>query len=328
MKNKLKRILTSVYLALAVVIAIPALPALAAIASPDVLQINYLYAYQGVVNENDQLYVVVFDVDYTVLPDNNADVNFLFRFYDNGVELGAVQPYPFYNGGYTQGIVAFYFDADDPDIPDWSVDDISVKLQGNPAFVWDAGDPPSTTIDTVTSWDSTSSFLTARIVLIANQLETVYSIDMINVVSGQSKLTEYGELYFETVITNLRIMSPTLFSDYVTQPTYITTVNHSGSVDIASRSKYTGTIFDQADTATLLGIDVSWVYSILWLLVTGIIAWVYATKIGTIGLTWLVGLCLVVGSFMSFMPTAVGIACGVLGGLFILYPIFFRNASV
>lgn len=324
MRNKLKRLLLAVYLVLFAIISIPALPALAAIATPDVLQINYLYAYRGVVNENDQLYIVVFDIDYAALPTDNADVNFLFRFFDDGVELGAVQPYPFYN----EGIAAFYFDADDPNLPDWGVDDISVKLQGNPAFVWDAGDPPSTTIDTVTSWDATASFLTARLVLIANQLETVYSIDMINIVSGQSKLTAYGELYFETVISNLRIMSPTLFSDYVTQPIYITTVNHSGSVDIASRTKYTGTIFDQTATATLLGIDVSWVYSILWLLITGIIAWVYATKIGTIGLTWLAGICLVVGSFMGFMPTSVGIACGVLGGLFILYPILFRNASV
>ena len=328
MRNKFKKIILAMYLALLIVISIPALPASAAIATPDTLRINYLYAYQSVINTNDQLYIAVFDIDYTVLPANNADVNFLFRFYDNGVELAAVHPYPFYNGGYTQGIVSFYFKADDPNIPDWGVDDITVRLQGNPAFVWDSGDPPTTTIDSITSWDSTASFLSARLVLIANQLESVYVIDMINVVSGQSKLTKYGELYFETVISNLRIMSPVLFSNYVTQPTYITTVNHSGSVDIASRTKYTGTIFDQAATATLLGIDVSWVYSILWLAVTGIIAWVYATKIGTIGLTWLVGICLVVGSFMAFMPTSVGIACGVLGGLFILYPIFFRNASV
>ena len=328
MKNRLKRLLISVYLALAVVIAVPAIPAYAAIASPDTLELYYLYAYQSSINENDQLYIAVFEIDYTVLPDADADVNFLFRFYDNGVELGAVQPYVYYNSGYSQGIVSFYFDADDPNLPDWNIDDITVKLQGNPAFTWDAGDPPSTTIPTVTSWDSTSSFLSARIVLLANQLESTYSINMIDVISGQSKLSEYGELYFETVITNLRVMSPVLFSDYVTQPVFVTTVNHSGSVDTASRAKYTGTIFDMAAIATLIGIDVSWVYAILWLLVTGIIAWAYGTKIGTVGLTWLVGICLIVGSFMGFMPTAVGISCGVLGGLFIIYPIFFKSASV
>jgi len=306
-----------------------ALPCLAAgLASPDTQTVNQIDAYQSVINTSDQLYIVTFSLAYT--SSNTTDLasdNFLFRFKDNDVEIASVAPYAFYNYGNADGVVSFYFAADDGDLPDWGVNDISVEFTGNPALEWADGDPPSVTNSTGNSWNSGTNLLPSKIRLLANQLENAYSVDMIELISGVLKLTNYGVAYFEIVIANLRLLAPSVFSNIVTQPQY-TSDDHTLVTKTETEGRLTGTVFDQEDTSTLLGISSMWITSIIWLLVSGGIIFIYASRVGTIGLNWIASLCCVVGSISGWLPLEMAIGVGILGGILIIYPLFFRSASI
>lgn len=312
---------------LTVLLLLPAKPCLAAgIASPDTMTVNSIDAYQSCINTLDQLYIVSFSLGYTVNPDDLASTNFLIRFKDNGVEIAATTPYAFYGDGYSDGVVAFYFAADDADLPAWGVNDISIEMLGNPALTWTAGDPPTITNSVVDSWNTSDLLVPAKIRILAQQLENAYGVDMIELISGSLKLTAFGVLYFDTVIPNLRAIAPSVLSDVVTQPQYITE-NHTLAGQTELEGRLSGTIFDQAGTAALLGISTMWVYSIIWLIFSGIVVFFYATRIGTIGLNWIIAVALEVGAFGGWMPTSVGVGFGIMGGLLIIYPLFFRSAS-
>ena len=105
-----------------------------AIADPDTMTVNSVEAYQDAVETGDQLYIVTFTLDYTAPPTEAADEAFLIRFLDNSVEIAAVTPYAYYNDGYSDGAITFYFDADDPDLPTWNQNDITIQITGNPSL--------------------------------------------------------------------------------------------------------------------------------------------------------------------------------------------------
>lgn len=329
--NMLRQLLSKVArgtaVAVLVLLTISPLPCLAAgITSPTTQTVNEITAYQGVIYPLDQLYIVTFSLATANTTDYASD-NFIFRFKDNTVEIASVAPYDFYNYGNADGVVSFYFAAGDADLPAWGSANISVEFTGNPTLTWADGDPPTVTNSTVDSWNDSASLIPAKVRLLANQLENAYNVDMVALLSGVLKLTNYGVLYFETVIQNLRLIAPSVFSDIVTQPQY-TSDNHTLVTKTTLEDRLTGSVFDQTKTGTLLGISALWVSSLIWLLISGGIIFIYATRVGTIGLNWIVSLCCVVGAATGWMPLEMAVGVGILGGLLIIYPLFFRSASI
>lgn len=240
----------------------------AAVSAPDTLIIYSANAYRGVLQGNDQLHIFAFEINYATNPtDYTAAEAFLFRLYENDIEIATAVPYAYYDSGYDQGVIGFYFQATDPDIPAWESANLELVLVGNPALDW-GGAPPS---DSYAPWDSFSSLkvmVGIRVRALAIGLDSVWvTEDLIARVQGVNKLTSYGETYFETVIPNLRTISPELFIAVTTAPD-IPTETHTtdygdtveqrwlagwesptGSVDAGAQWATEGNAYD-GDTAT------------------------------------------------------------------------------
>ena len=198
-----------------------------AIADPDVLQINAIWVYRNCMEDEDQLYIIDYTLDYdpdsNPLTDDNPDENiteaFLVRLMNGAVELGSTAPYAYYDEGYDRGVVALYFPAADP--PGWG-GTYTMILVGNPTLAWGTG-PPETSVGTFDLWQdwpisTTQEILSSRILWLADQLELAWAVDMIETTASGSRLTEYGESYFVNVIPNLREIAPYVFVGQIIQP--------------------------------------------------------------------------------------------------------------
>jgi hypothetical protein len=67
--------------------------------------------------------------------------------------------------------------------------------------------------------EATKDRLTTRIRTLAQQTETAWGVDLINLVAGVYKLTPEGEAYFTDIIPSLRTACPDLFTASVSTPT-------------------------------------------------------------------------------------------------------------
>lgn len=301
-------------------------PVLAAIAAPTTQTINTIEAYRSVIHTNDQLYIVTFSLDYAVNPTDNARVNFLFRFSDNGTQIVEVAPSPYFDSGYDDGIISFYFLADDPNIPDWSTANLSVEFTGNPSLDW-GGDPPSVTNNVVDTYTDDNQLIPARIRVLASALETQWGIDLIELLSGTLVLTAFGEEYFEAVIPNLRIIAPDVFSSVTLQPEFDER-EFTNTYATTAEDRWVGDpIFDTTPTAIALGIPRVWLNSIIWVGVSiGMMVAVIMAVRRVRPASYIFGATLVIGSFAGFMTFVGGIFVGVIGALAIVFSILYKNA--
>lgn len=295
--------------------------------------LDRLEAYRHYNELNDQLYLVRFSNTYTTntTPDLDAGQTFIVRLLLNGVEIAAVVPYAYYNDGYAaEQVASFYFTASDA--PAWS-GNISYQLTANPTLSWSESPLPSITSAVVNKWSTsttvsdTSTELTARIRVIATDLETSWSLDMIENVSGVNKLTSYGETYFETTISGLRDACPDLFESTVTNPSPYS--RDSDTTYATERENLlVGTPFDMTDLAAMLGISRMWATSVLWfalcLLISSGVVWkLQATRVAL----FLFGGLMIFGSVTGFMAFEASILIGFVGLLAIIYAIFWRGAD-
>lgn len=311
-----------------------------AVGTPDTLVINNLDAYQSGAESNDQLYIATFEISDSANISQDANDAFLFRLYDSGVEIATSTPSNFYNGGYTQGAIGFYFASDDANLPTWGTANITLQLVGNPSIIWDAGDPPSITYPSVDSWNTlnTPALVGARVRLIALALEGEWGIDLIGIVNGVYRLATYGESYFIEAIPNITTISPSLFTSSVTSPSFPSD-NHSSTGATQTRWLTSGNgTFDVTNAATSLGIEVSWLKSLLWIIssVTLLVGMSYGVNkinnedilsmIGMRPALYLFGFMLIIGSFMEFMVMQAGLFCGIAGGLILVFAFFWRGS--
>tara|TARA_Y100000310_G_C20675885_1_gene813012 strand:+ start:69 stop:1055 length:987 start_codon:yes stop_codon:yes gene_type:complete len=299
----------------------------AAIASPDTQTINSIEAFRGVLEEDDQLYIVTFSLEYTTNPVNGAGDNFLFRLTDNGTEIAAVAPFAFNNAGYDDGVISFYFEASDANIPVWQTANLTVQFVGNPALTWTAGNPPLDTNNIINSFTDGNQTVPTRIRLLATALEAKYAVDMIEVLSGVLYLTSIGASYFETVIQNLRYIAPDVFSDIISKPEFdereFTNANKT-----TSEARWLGdSVLDFTDLGTLLGVPRMWATSIIYIIFSIAILIFITVRIGAVRpATFLFGAMMVIGSFSGLMVFEAGIFAGVAGALAIVFTIFYRGA--
>lgn len=304
---------------------------------PATLTINSVNAYQGSIDNNDQMYIVAFNIETTSANYTGTEL-FLFRFYNNGVEIATTVPYSYYNEGRSVGTVGFYFSANDADLPTWGSDNITIYLVGNPVIGWQ-GDVPTTSYSAV-EWFTSSSLLAAEVRRLAQLLEDEWSIDLIEPVSGINKLTSYGEAYFESSIPNLRQAAPILFVAVSSTPSF-PTENHSASYrdTVMDRWLTTGNgTFDVTAAAAIVDISRNWLMSGLWIVaslsVLGLMTYATSEVKGS-GIVsreslrpalFLFGFLLIAGSFMGFMVLEAGLFCGIAGGLALVFAFFWKGA--
>lgn len=328
------QIVTKAFIVAIFLTLLASLIAYAAIPAPNTDPvISSIEAYRNVIETDDQLHIITFDLDiYTTNPAEGADDAWLFRFLDDGVEIASVAPYAYHDDGYDQGVVSFYFDSSDPDLPTWQSANLDIELVGNPSLEWAAGDPPSVTNDNWQSWTDGTGTIAARIRVLATQLESAWGIDLIEQLQGVNKLTSNGEDYFETAISNLRVIAPDVFSALMVTPDF-PSANFTQSRATSTEARWSGnTTFDLTETADLAGVSRIWWTSALYIILCVGILIVSSMRMGQPGApayrpaTFLFGALMVVGSFMGFMVFEAAVFCGVAGGLATVYSLFWRGS--
>lgn len=196
----------------------------AQIASPTNLELQRVEAYEGYLEEGDQLYIAIYDCTYAANP-AGYDISdlFLFRLMNSGTQLEVNTAYP-YNGdgtnygglGFDNGVASIYLDASTVSTLGMgfgAATNYYIQLTGNPIFTWAAGTPPQIN-HSVDAWfeEDIPDRLTARMRFIAAQIEVDWEDDLIGGPNGQQTFTNDGEEYFTNSIYNLRIVCPELFS--------------------------------------------------------------------------------------------------------------------
>ena len=197
-----------------------------AIADPDTLQIIATYVYEDCLETGDRGVLIYYLIDYTVLPTDTATEAYLAIFLDTDgtTQLAASAPYTFVDSGYGYGVIWIYFSADDATAHGLDVANRAlyrIRISGNPTVPsgW-PGDPPavSTTIDYWQESGDTSVLVALQVLYYADQLEILWSIDMIESTALGNRLTVLGEDYFTNVIPSLRTMAPAAFSSGTMDP--------------------------------------------------------------------------------------------------------------
>ena len=195
--------------------------------------------FKDIIDENDFLAIVPYDIPFASQPDDDINNTFIFSMLspDKSMQLGSVLAYPRYDGGYWKGIVSFYFQIGTT----WESNYV-FRVQENPSHY-----PSPQTWDFVVGTSDYSSdsnqvlALRAKLLDSALELSTEWSVDLLSTGdAGQTVLSTYGELYYLNAVPGLQMMCPTLFSVQIETPDY---TKRSWSYTLAEslRIKYAGT---------------------------------------------------------------------------------------
>lgn len=199
-----------------------------AISDPSSLSIVSIRAYSGALETSDLLVVVHYDIVYSSIPAEQASEAYLGRFMRGTTELRSVEPFPFNDKGYNEGVLSFYWTPtqmtdDSIEFNDTNSEGYSVILQGKMSVF--PGTVPSTEASLIDWRDSsqTTDALYDDLVAQAYELEqdadwSANSQDLIAATTGVDAFTTTGENYFSGAIPNLQSMVPKLFSTSVRRP--------------------------------------------------------------------------------------------------------------
>lgn len=226
MKRNLFRILIALFLTVIPLLSV-AMPVYGAdIDLPDVQLISGIEVYNDALGEDDsQVWLINFRCEYTTNTTSyNIGEAFLFVLKETatGNVVGATTAYPYYNDGFSYGIVSLEYSA--TNALTWN-GNYTLYFYGNPSLDWVGGVPPSVNSNAITWIDEGSvadaqERLTTRLRYIASNFEAQWSIDLIETSSSGTVFTLAGEDYFTNSISNLRDMCPDLFFQSMTSVEY------------------------------------------------------------------------------------------------------------
>jgi hypothetical protein len=211
------------------------LVARADLATPDTIAIESVHAWKHMLQPNDVLMLVMYDVSYgnkSAQPAQPITQTFTFTYSGNSTGnvttvLGNETAYPFMNLGYLKGVVAFYWADDDPLKPTWG-DLGNVSITGTSLFTsppsgnytlvagdWTSGTQPSTHREDLRQW-----LLNALIFLELDwnnwgidQGRTDSMVTLIQTLSGTYQYASpSGEAYLGLSISGITTMCPLLFT--------------------------------------------------------------------------------------------------------------------
>ncbi len=221
--NKLTRI--GAILAVFIVMFLMASPVLAA-DPPDSISIDVRYVNRNLIEDGDLLFYAIYDIDYTLLPDEDIDEIFIFRLVDtDGVtELGSNEAFPFQNQGFGKGLISFYFNATDAAALVFG-SSYYIRVQGKPGFF--ATPPDELFILDASDWTTLTTQAENRletrnnIIAISRTLESDWlTVDLLIQIDIGTVLNVDGEEYYRNSIFGIQAMVPSLFETQVNDPDY------------------------------------------------------------------------------------------------------------
>ncbi len=163
----------------------------------------------------DRIYIVQYDLIYDIYPtDFTAKDSYIFQLLDTGGNLlGSQLCYPYFNRGYGQGVVAFYFPA--AGAPAWG-GAYTLRITGNPTIF--TGTLPSkdfvldsSNYTTLSVHADTQAFMCTTIIRIAEDLEQEWQTTLLSQEDPGTVLSATGEAYFRSAIPNIQNLAPCLF---------------------------------------------------------------------------------------------------------------------
>jgi len=187
--------------------------------------IDDVFAYDSVLEDDDLLVVVVYNLTFTsTLPITDT---FLCRFLASGVDQNASEILVFNDLGYGLGVCSFYWTAAQKlassiEFENPNAEIYEAVLQGKAS----AFDIPLRFTNQNVKWrdpNNTSALLSRTIITLATRLQNdtawaANSVVLLSFFAGITVFSSDGESYFGRVIPNLASMVPDLFSSSVTAP--------------------------------------------------------------------------------------------------------------
>lgn len=183
--------------------------------------VNAVYVYEDLDEDGDVGVLIDYFFDYSITgnPTETATAAYIASFVDidGATQLKTVAPYTYQDSGYGRGLIWIYFTAAEvtaDNITSGNIALYEVWLMGNPTLDWD--DDPPKTIAGIDDWQvagsNTAVLLALRVLYYADQLELLWSLDLIEETALGNRLTTSGESYFVNVIPGLRSKAPSAFS--------------------------------------------------------------------------------------------------------------------
>jgi hypothetical protein len=200
-----------------------AIPVYADTAQPNSVTLDSPKVFRDLIQTDDMLVVIPYNIAYTVLPNLDIDRTFIFRLLDtdNVTELGACLAYPAYTRGYGKGVVSMYFD--NVTAPAWGLN-YPIRVDENPSaftspvyfnFSLNAGD-----YSVVHTKEANQGALYSEVIRQAQSLSVTWSVALTDNSGGSTVLSALGENYFRNAIPALDTLCPRLFYIQVTSPVY------------------------------------------------------------------------------------------------------------
>jgi hypothetical protein len=346
-RRTIRPIPRTLFILIAVILGIFPIGRASAIADPTTINIENIRAYSGVLQANDILVLVKYDLTYTSTPDEQINDAYLGRFLSGTTEINSVEPFTFNNKGYGAGAFSFYWTAaqavtDGLTFAAIDNNTFGVTFLGNiGAF---SGTVPTTTSNTITKRDATKTLETLQedVEELARQLHDDISwtansaFTLISTGSGQdgrAQLTSNGEDYFGNVIPRLATMIPNLFESATTTPTFIDREfddTYKQSIEQFWKDTWLDTIF----------INLATKYKMDKIIITTIAAFVAIMAIG-FGVTQLYGasektydlglmsmaITLPIAIYTGFVSQTVGMIAGLLAAMALAWTFWGRRSG-
>lgn len=298
---------------------------------PDSVTFNSAHVNRYLYEEGDMLITLHYTISYETLPDDPVDETFIFRVMDeDGVtQLAATTAYPFADDGYGQGLVSWYFAADDA--PTWEGAYI-LRICGNPSAF---EDPPEYNY-TLESSDYTSETtqagnqddLATRVLDVAMDLEIAWDASLLDLSDVGVVLGTTGESYFRYAIPGLQVMAPSVFYTYVAQTDY--TERDWGtneSTNWTSRFDDTWVGESLSDAADLFQVDYTLIGGIFVLAACIALTVLSARNFATTHPGFIASVALTIcGALMGWMSWAMLGVMALFFALYIGYFLFFQRA--
>lgn len=328
MKQRILRILRALTACgiLLVILLVFATPVLA-IDNPSTMQINAVWAYRNVKETGDQLYLIDYTLTYDTNPDTNITQTYLVRLMNGTTELSAVAPYAYYNDGYDRGLVAIYFSA--ASAPAWA-GDYTIRFEGNPTLEWESR--PVVTYSVFDLWQDNpttmqQSLISSRILWMAEQLESAWSVDMIESSATGNVLTSYGVACFSSVISDLHTIAPYAFSGQIIAPDFSTTAVVDPSYAESLTTPIISSPLDLTETANAFGLSRGFLTAILYYGLATLAIVLIARRLNTYKPVMLLFIPVCIGAPFVGVPLIVTIIVGFAALILIGFALFYRPSG-
>lgn len=240
-----------------------------AVDDPDYISIGDVYVFRDLLEDDDQLFFMRYDVSYNTTPSEDADETFQMAIYDTD-ETTILWNRPL--NYYQHNVISIYLSADDA--LTWN-EAYVIRVEGMPSVFSPLTEDTNRQTLTVSSSNYKERADMDDILLAqAEILEADADWDGVTLVSA-GYLTTTGTYYFTQAIPNLGTIAPDILVYSMSYPTPTNTTWNTSYIDTLEShqgTKLQGAIQNIADTFGLdEGMTGVWLVSMLYLVTAGVI---------------------------------------------------------